>query len=607
MQPSLSVSSLRLLRVRVRAQPRARVETLVLAAATAVFGASAGRAAEATANLGAEIPWVTTEAEAMQTNGEVLGPRYEPHQIAVESSGQRAVVLDAAGEYVEWRAPIAANALVVRFNLPDGPTGGGTRAGLKLLRNGTPVRTLALSSRNQWLYGDYPFSNDPAKGRPRNFYDEVRAHGVEIAAGDLLRLELGAGDVPCTLDLVDLELVPAPLTAPEGALSIRDFGAAGDGEADDTVALRACIAAAAAVAGEGASPARTVWVPPGRYKITGDILVPSFVRIQGAGMWHTTFVGDEALYDQADRRVRFKLTGREMHLADFAIIGALNYRHDQEPNDGIVGAGCAHATIARVWIEHTKAGVWVYNGSDLRIEGCRFRNLIADGVNFCVGTTRSVIDNCTARGTGDDCFAIWPAASDQGFDDDHVVPGDNVIRRCTGKLTFLANGAAIYGGANNRIEDCLFTDIGTGCGILLCTTFPTADEARGIDNNFSGTTVVRNVRLVRCGGWDHHWGWRGSLQICLDRRSIAGLQISHVDIVDSISDGVTVVAPGRAKGEGTLAATRLEAVCISRVGLGDPARHPLWIREDAAGGLTLAGCTIDGIRNDSAAFTIEQE
>jgi len=552
----------------------------------------------AVAAPGADIPWTTYEAEAMRTDGVVLGPRYEPHQIGTESSGQQCVRLESAGSFVEFTATVRADALIVRYSLPDAPTGGGLRAELRLLVNGKALRTLALSSRDMWLYGNYPFSNDPAQGKPRNFYDEVRVRDLAVTHGDVIRLELaGAGDVPCTIDLVDLEPVPAPLAAPAQALDVRTFGATGDGAADDTLALRAAVAAAHERRG-------IVWVPPGAYRITGDIHVPSSVTIQGAGMWHTTFVGDAALYAQADRRVRFRLTGRDIHLADFAIVGALNYRNDQEPNDGIVPAGCSDSTISRLWIEHTKAGVWVYNGADLRIEGCRFRNMLADGVNLCVGTTRSVIENCTARGTGDDCFAIWPAASDQGFDDAHVVPGDNVIRRCTGQLTFLANGAALYGGAGNRIEDCLFTDIGTGCGVLISTTFPTADEARGIDNTFSGTTVVRGVRLVRCGGWDHSWTWRGSFQICMDRRSIAGLEISDVEIRDSISDGLTIVAPGRANGQGMLADTRLERVVITGVGLGATDRAGLRVREDAAGGLTLVACDVGTVRNDSADFAL---
>jgi parallel beta-helix repeat protein len=249
-------------------------------------------------------------------------------------------------------------------------------------------------------------------------------------------------------------------------------------------------------------------------------------------------------------------------------------------------------------------GIWIYNGVNLSIEGCRFRNTVADGVNLCVGTSGTVIQNCTARGTGDDCFAIWPAASDQGFLGKGPRSGNNVIRRCTGQLTFLANGAAIYGGANNRIEDCRFTDIGTGCGILISTTFPTSDGNLKIDNNFSGTTLVANCELVRCGGYDHSWAWRGSLQICMDRRSISGLTVSHVTIQDSISSGMTIVGPGSSKGEGTLSEARLEDVNIINSGIGGSPHHDLWIRRDAMGGIALVDSAITDIRNESDHFSL---
>ena len=551
---------------------------------------------------GADLPWSTYEAEAMKTTGTVLGPKYAPHTVENESSGQRCVQLAAKGDYLEFTATQAANALVFRYSLPDAPEGGGVKSGLNLYVNGKLVRTLALTSRYTHLYGNYPFTNRPADGKPRNFYDELRVKGLALAANDVVRVQKCAdGDPGVIVDLVDLENVAAPGTAPANALSVRDFGAVGDGLADDTAALRAAVAAAQQ------QPGKVLWVPAGDYKITGDIVLTAAVTIQGAGMWHTTFVGDEELYGQAARRVRFKLAGTGIKLADFAITGRLNYRNDDEANDGLVGAGCVDSTVSRVWVEHTKAGAWIYNGTRLRLEGCRFRNLIADGVNLCVSTNNSVIENCTARGTGDDCFAIWPVAADQGYDGHGIRPGNNVIRRCTGSLPFLANGAAVYGGEDNRVEDCLFTDISTGCGVLISTTFPTSDEARKIDNNFSGTTVVRDVDLVRCGGWDHSWGWRGSFQLCLDRRSISGLAISNVTIRDSISSGLTVVAPGSAKGQGTLAATRLERVTITKSGLGDPKAQGLWIRQDAVGSLELVDCHIDGIKNESANFSISAQ
>jgi hypothetical protein len=533
----------------------------------------------------------------MKTTGVVLGPKYDPNVVETESSGQKCVKLSAAGEYVEFTAEAKANALVIRYSLPDAKEGGGITAGLDLYVNGAKVRALALTSRYSWLYGSYPFSNQPGQGKPRNFYDEIRVKDLSIGRNDVIRLQRSDADAAyCIVDLADLENVPAPLPAPANSLSVLDFGADPKGEIDATGALRKCVA-------EAQNQGRPVWVPAGDYKLTGEILVPSSVTIKGAGMWHTTFVGDSSLYDQSARRVRFKLAGSNIHLADFSIVGRLNYRNDNEPNDGIVGAGCADSSVSNVWLEHTKVGIWIYNGVNLVIEGCRFRNTIADGVNLCVGTSGTVIQDCAARGTGDDCFAIWPAASDQGFVGKGPKSGNNVIRRCTGQLTFLANGAAIYGGESNRIEDCRFTDIGTGCGILISTTFPTSDEDRKIDNNFSGTTLVRNCELLRCGGYDHSWAWRGSLQICMDRRSISGLTISHVTIQDSISSGITIVAPGSPKGEGTLSDARFENVDVINSGIGGSPHHDLWIRRDAFGSVALHNSAIADIRNESDHFS----
>jgi hypothetical protein len=565
---------------------------VALQAASVVF------ASTLEANVGADTPWTTYEAEAMRTTGTVLGPRYDPYQVETESSGQKCVRLEAA-QYVEFTAAAGANAMVVRYSLPDAPSGGGTSSNIELSINGRPVRSLAVTSRYSWLYGNYPFTNNPADGKPRNFYDEMRVKGLAIAAGDVVRLAKGGSDaLPCMVDLVDLEAVPPPLSAPAAAISVLDFGATGNGTTDDTDALLRCMAAAR-------NQGKMVWVPAGEYKLTHDILLLSSTTIQGAGMWYTTFVGDSELYGDAARRVRFKLRGSDIHLADFSIMGKLSYRNDSEPNDGIVGAGCADSSIARVWIEHTKTGTWIYNGANLRITGCRFRNLLADGVNLCVGTYGTVIENCSARGTGDDCFAIWPAASDQGFVGRAHKPGNNVIRHCTGQLPFLANGGAIYGGESNRIEDCLFSDITAGCGVLISTTFPTSDKALNIDNNFSGDTVVQNCRLMRCGGYDHDWAWRGSLQVCLDHRSISGLTIRQVDIRDSFSDGISIVTPPDRPGHPSLARAVLENVTVSGYGIGTSSRYGLIIGRDAAGALALVGSRVGSIRNDSPYFSIQ--
>jgi len=552
------------------------------------------------AGIGADIPWTTYETEDMKTTGMVLGPKYDPFRAETESSDQECVKLNVAGEYVEFTVQSPANAMVVRYSLPDSPDGGGINSTLSLYQNGKFVKKVLITSKYSWLYGKYPFTNDPKADKPRNFYNEFRLKDLTMAKGDVIRLQKTDNDATdCIVDLVDLEKVAPPLTAPANSLSVTQFGAAGTGGTDDTEALKNCIAAAVK---EG----RIVWVPAGDYKVTGNINVTSNVTIQGAGMWHTTFVGDDKLYSQPNRRVRFKLTGDNIHLADFTIIGKLNYRNDSEPNDGIVGAHCENSTLSRLWVEHTKVGMWFYVCSNVVVDGCRLRNTLADGINLCVDTRHCVIQNCTTRNTGDDCFAMWPAASDQSFVQQALSPGSNVFRHCTGQLPFLANGGAIYGGANNCIEDCLFTDISPGCGILISTTFPTADESGKIDNNFSGTTVVRNCDVIRSGGFDHDWAWRAAFQLCMDRRSISGVEISNVNIKDSFSDGLSIVAPGSRHGQGTLSNVRLENVNIPNYGIGTDSRHGLWVRDDACGSVTIINSKIADVQNSSTNFVIKE-
>jgi hypothetical protein len=559
---------------------------------------SGARTGASAASVGAEIPWMTYQAELMKTTGKVMGPRYAPFLIETESSNQKFVKLAAAGEYVEFTVKSPANAMVVRYCLPDTENGNGLSTTLDLYQNGKLLKHVPVTSKYSWLYGAYPFTNRPQDGKPRNFYNEARLKGLSFAKGDVVRLQKSEGDVEyCIIDLVDLENVAPPLSRPANSLSVKDFGAHGTGEADDTEAVRKCLA-------EAAKQGKIAWVPAGDYTLTGDIEMPSGVTLQGAGMWHTNFVGDEEAYGQANRRLRFKLTGSYSEIADFALIGKIKYRNDDEQNDGIFGAHGKNCKVSRLWVEHTKVGMWFYVCSNMLIDGCRIRNTLADGINLCVDVRDTVVHNTTTRNTGDDCFAMWPTASDQGFTEEHPKPGNNVFRRCTGELPFLANGGAIYGGANNRIEDCLFTDIAMGCGILLSTTFPISDEKLKIDNNFSGTTVVRNCKLVRCGGFDHVFDWRGAMQICLDRYSIAGVRIDQVEIKDSISDGLSIVAPGSKHGQGTLSDVRIENMQIPNCGIGAERRHGLWIRDDAAGRLTIVNSKIVDIKNSSANFEV---
>lgn len=524
-------------------------------------------------NIGAHIPWTTFEAEHMRTNGVVLQPKFEPFNVETESSGQQAVKLTSEEEFVEFTSSTEANSMVIRYSLPDAEKGGGLDAELLVYKNKELIGTHHISSRLSRLYGIYPFTNDPRAGKKRNFYDELRIKDLQINDGDVIQIRaVGNEDGDANyvvIDLVDLELVASPLEAPENSLSITDIQFKGDdSHGDYTEAFRLCISRAA-------ETGQVVWIPPGDYKVTGDIVIPSNIIITGAGMWYSRLVGVDVLYRDVDRRVRLIGDGDNIHLSDFAIIGKLNYRDDSEANDGIVGSFGTNSSISRIWVEHTKAGVWVDNSKNLTVEDCRFRNTIADGVNFCVGMRDSTMVGCTARGTGDDSFAIWPAT----FKPQKYEPGHNLILNCTAQLPFLANGASIYGGDSNRISKSFFSDITQGSAILVSTTFPTQDESRGVNNNFSGITVIENCYIETSGGFDHTWGWRSAVQICVDNQSISGIQMKDIEIERSLSQGLTVIARERSNITELLTETIFADIKISDSEIGADENDVLWYPE----------------------------
>jgi len=520
----------------------------------------------------------------------ILGPDYGVNTVASESSGRECVQLNATGQSVEFVAQGQANAIVVRYSVPDNASGTGANYTLSLYTNGVLAAELPVTSMYSWLYGSYPFSNTPGNGSPRNFYDEVRFLGLNINPGDVVQLQKGAADTAAyyDIDLVDLENA-APLTQPGNSLSIITYNADPTGNTDSTTALENCIAAAQ-------SQSKSVWVPSGTYQITSLINLPSNITIQGAGMWYSTFTGNASLYSNSSRRVTFNGNGSNIHLSDFAITGKLNYRNDNEPNDGLGGSFGTGSSIQRIWVEHTKTGAWLENSLGLLINGCRFRDTLADGCNVNIGMKSTTITNCTARGGGDDCFAVWPT----GYSPQTYTPGGNVFTSCTGELPFLANGGSLYGATNNAIQNCLFQDITYGCGILISTTFPITNVVSGklITNSFGGITLIQNCDVVRSGGEDPNGGgWRGAIQLCLQTDNITGINLLNLNITNSMSDGLDIISPGSGV---SLSSTVAANVTVANYGLGTSGRQGIWAESGTHGSMLVSNSIINGALVTSA-------
>ena len=123
----------------------------------------------ARAGIGADMPWTTYEAEDMKTTGTILGPKYAPFLVETESSGQKCVKLVDAGEYVEFTAQSPANAMVVRYSLPDAPGGGGINSTLSLYQNGHLVKSFRSRPNIRGCMADIHFRTNPARANREIF------------------------------------------------------------------------------------------------------------------------------------------------------------------------------------------------------------------------------------------------------------------------------------------------------------------------------------------------------------------------------------------------------------------------------------------------------
>ncbi|CAM5304877.1 hypothetical protein SAVIM338S_00506 [Streptomyces avidinii] len=463
---------------------------------------------------GATLPYTVYEAEDGATNAGVTGPDRTYKTLASEASGRRAVVLDQSGEYVQFTLAKAANAVTVRYSVPDNAAGTGTGATLSMYANGVHSKDLALTSKYSWVYGAYPYGNDPSQGDAHRFFDETRTLTGEFPAGTVLKFQKDAGDTAASyaIDLVETESVPAAAAMPAtGFVSAATLGVTANDGGDDTAALNNALSTAT---GQG----KGLWLPAGTYDISGSVNLTGAV-LRGAGEWHTALRGKNGKGGLFGR-------GGTSTVQDLAISGEADHRDDGDSDAAVEGDFGSGSTFQNLWIQHSKVGLWIDAPTrGLLATGLRIRDTYADGVNLHKGTTGTEVSQSSVRNTGDDALALWSEAQ---------AVTDCVLRFNTVQLPLLANGAAIYGGSGNRIEDNLVSDTVTGAaGIAVSTRF-------GIP--FSGPATVQRNTLSRAGGYEPNWQSKlGALWVYADTSDITTpVLLQDNDVLDSTYSGLLV-------------------------------------------------------------------
>ena len=477
-----------------------------------------------TDGYGAKMPYTTHEAEnASVENGATIQQSTDMESTAVEATDQTYVELPKKDAAVTFNVTEPANALNVRYTIPDGASGQ-----LDVQVNGSSVGNLDLSSHSAWQYlkGDHEYDQAIDGSSARFRFDETRLllKDIQLKSGDKISLVKKKDDnIPYGIDFIELEQAPAPVAQSENSISIVDKGASANDDSDDTAALLAAVE-------EAKASGKSVYIPEGRFNFDKQVNIEADnLKISGAGVWHTQ------LHFTSDKRygggIVFGHNSNGIELSNLYMDSNLTSRYNEDAQyKAISGTLGKDSKIHDIWVQHFEVGMWIgdYDQTGnmkytdgLVVENARIRNNLADGINFAQGTKNSTVKNSNIRGNGDDGLAIWSSISDGT---NAAAEENNKFLNNTIESGWRAAGIGIFGGKGHEISGNLIKDVFAGAGIRVNTVF----AGHNFDLNDSGIKIHDNT-ILRSGTTNDLYNLhRGAI----DFQQVRGT-IKNVDVYDN--------------------------------------------------------------------------
>ena len=487
-----------------------------------------------TDNYGAKMPYTTHEAEnASVENGATIQQSTDMESTAVEATDQTYVELPKKDAAVTFTVTEPANALNVRYTIPDGASGQ-----LDVQVNGSSVGNLDLSSHSAWQYlkGDQEYDQAIDGSSARFRFDETRLllKDIQLKSGDKISLVKKKDDnVPYGIDFIELEQAPAPVAQGENSISIVDKGASANDDSDDTSALLAAI-------DEAKASGKSVYIPEGRFNFDKQVNIEADnLKISGAGVWHTQ------LHFTSDKRygggIVFGHNSNGIELSNIYMDSNLTSRYKEDAQyKAISGTLGKNSHIHDVWVQHFEVGMWIgdYDQTGnmkytdgLVVENARIRNNLADGINFAQGTKNSTVKNSNIRGNGDDGLAIWSSISDGT---NAAAEENNKFLNNTIEAGWRAAGIGIFGGKGHEISGNLIKDVFAGAGIRVNTVF----AGHNFDQNDTGIKIHDNT-ILRSGTTNDLYNLhRGAIDFQQVRGTIKNVDVYDNKLLNTLADPV---------------------------------------------------------------------
>ena len=487
-----------------------------------------------TDGYGAKMPYTTHEAEnASVENGATIQQSTDMESTAVEATNQTYVELPKKDAAVTFNVTEPANALNVRYTIPDGASGQ-----LDVQVNGSSVGNLDLSSHSAWQYlkGDHEYDQAIDGSSARFRFDETRLllKDIQLKSGDKISLVKKKDDnVPYGIDFIELEQAPAPVAQGENSISIVDKGASANDDSDDTAALLAAVE-------EAKASGKSVYIPEGRFNFDKQVNIEADnLKISGAGVWHTQ------LHFTSDKRygggIVFGHNSNGIELSNLYMDSNLTSRYNEDAQyKAISGTLGKDSKIHDIWVQHFEVGMWIgdYDQTGnmkytdgLVVENARIRNNLADGINFAQGTKNSTVKNSNIRGNGDDGLAIWSSISNGT---NAAAEENNKFLNNTIESGWRAAGIGIFGGKGHEISGNLIKDVFAGAGIRVNTVF----AGHNFDLNDSGIKIHDNT-ILRSGTINDLYNLhRGAIDFQQVRGTIKNVDVYDNKLLNTLADPV---------------------------------------------------------------------
>ena len=487
-----------------------------------------------TDNYGAKMPYTSHEAEnATIENGATIQQSTDMESTAVEATNQTYVELPKKDAAVTFNVTEPANALNMRYTIPDGASGQ-----LDVQVNGSSVGNLDLSSHSAWQYlkGDHEYDQAIDGSSARFRFDETRLllKDIQLKSGDKISLVKKKDDnVPYGIDFIELEQAPAPVAQGENSISIVDKGASANDDSDDTAALLAAVE-------EAKASGKSVYIPVGRFNFDKQVNIEADnLKISGAGVWHTQ------LHFTSDKRygggIVFGHNSNGIELSNLYMDSNLTSRYKEDAQyKAISGTLGKDSKIHDIWVQHFEVGMWIgdYDQTGnmkytdgLVVENTRIRNNLADGINFAQGTKNSTVKNSNIRGNGDDGLAIWSSISDGT---NAAAEENNKFLNNTIESGWRAAGIGIFGGKGHEISGNLIKDVFAGAGIRVNTVF----AGHNFDHNDTGIKIHDNT-ILRSGTTNDLYNLhRGAIDFQQVRGTIKNVDVYDNKLLNTLADPV---------------------------------------------------------------------